>query len=407
MFERFTEPKPIESKETTVKRLAREMLERFRTRFKKEEKVENIEESTSLPEPVITEDVGVAAEEKPEAIPEPQEIEKTEAGELSEPKAKEEQGPVKKERERKTDRGTFESVATNNYFEGWDEDIELDANPEIKEQIRQNIIQAEKANQERYEHAAADLGISVEEFKARLQAKIEDMVERANFFRATQFGVLDKIMNVDGRWKSQFETGTSQGCLDPRYRAAREMRMFGFNKTKDLEMPTATYDANVPEESLTANKERRPIYGYFSDEEHGAINYQGKIPPPTNVSQYGTVNFKMKKERALRKSTITFHDSLGADDWPPTPAAKPHFTSFRLSYSGGRILNELKGPSIANWNESYTEVQYHGGLTMDDVESIHVSTHNGVYPEDIKEIRRIFKEYKKQHPESTVQLIEF
>lgn len=109
----------------------------------------------------------------------------------------------------------------------------------------------------------------------------------------------------------------------------------------------------------------------------------------------------------MRKSTITFHDSLGADDWPPTPAARPHFTSFRLSYHSGRILNELRAPSLTNWNESYTEVQYHDGLTMDDVESIHVSTHNGVFSEEVSGIRRIFEKYKKQHPESTIQLIEF
>lgn len=123
---------------------------------------------------------------------------------------------------------------------------------------------------------------------------------------------------------------------------------------------------------------------------------------------YGTVNVKIKKERALKKATLTFHDSLDpADSWPPTPAAKPHFTSFRLSYSGGRILNELKGASVVNWGESYTEVQYHGQLTMDDVESIHISTHNGLYSDDIEEVRRIFRKYKEQHPESTIELIEF
>ena len=144
MLERFTESKPIEAKEATVKRLAREMLERFRARFKRSEKIEHTEE--------------------PETI------------EPSVPETKIEAKPPKKEREKKTDKGTFESIVTNNYFEGWDEDVELEGNPEIKEQIRENIIKAEKTNQERYEHAAADLGISVEEFKARLQAKIEDMV---------------------------------------------------------------------------------------------------------------------------------------------------------------------------------------------------------------------------------------
>lgn len=406
MLERLTESKSIESKEATIKRIAREMLERFRARFKRGERIEHIEEPISSPEPVATEEVKITDEEEREVAIEPQQPEEPETIEPSVLETKIEKKPTKKEREKRTDKGTFESVTTNNYFEGWDEDIELEGNPEIKEQVRQNIIKAERTNQERYEHAAADLGISVEEFKARLQTKIEDMVERADFFRATQPGVLEKIMNVDDRWKSQFETGTSQGSLNPRYRAVAEMRMFGFNKDK-APTPDDIYGDRLSEEVLTENKERRPIYGYFSDEEHGAINYQGKIPPPTNVSQYGTINFKIKKERALRKSTLTFHDSLGADDWPPTPAAKPHFTSFRLSYSSGRILNELKSPSVVNWNESYTEVQYHGGLTMEDVESIHISTHNGLYPGDIEEVRRIFKKYREQHPESTIELIEF
>lgn len=279
MLERFTESKPIETKEAAVKRLAREMLERFRARFKRGEKVEHIKEPIRSPEPVATEEVKIIAkEEEQEVAAEPQQPEELETIEPSVPETKIEAKP-KKEREKKTDKGNYESVVTNNYFEGWDEDVELEGNPEIKEQIRQNITKAEKTNQERYEHAAADLGISVEEFKARLQAKIEDMVERANFFRATQLSVLEKIMNVDGRWKSQFETGTSQGTLDPRFRAASEIRMFGFNRISGSEMPTATYGARIPKEVLQNNKERRPVYGYFSDEEHGAINSYGKIPP--------------------------------------------------------------------------------------------------------------------------------
>lgn len=399
MFERFIESKPIESEipkpiesETPVKRLAKEMLGRFYARVRKSGRVEHDEEKTLKPatEDVTTEEITAEIKEEiPDIVttPERPEIEPPKP-EVTE--TKDVTRPQKKERERKTEKGIYESIVTNHYFEGWDEELLLEGNAGIKDKIRENIIQAEKRNQRAYEDAAADLRISVEEFKARLQAKIEDMVERAEFFRATQLGVLEKIMNVDGRWKSQFETGTSQGTLDPRYRAGQEKSMFGF------------------EDDLEKDRERRPIYGYFSDEEHGAINCQGKIPPPTNVHYYGTVNVKIKKEGALKKATITFHDSLcQGSGWPPTPAAKPHFTSFRLSYHGGRILEELKGPSVVNWGESYTEVQYHGQLTMDDVESIHISTHNGLYPEDIEEVRRIFNKYKQQHPESTIQLIEF
>ena len=402
MLERFTESKSIESKEATIKRMAREMLERFRARFKRGERVEDIEEPTSIssPEPVATEEVKIIAKEEPETI------------EPSVPETKIEVRPTKKGREKKTDKGIFESVATNNYFEDWDE-IELEGNAGIKDQIRENIIAAEKRNRTAYEDAARDLGISVEEFKAGLQAKVEEMVERAEFFRATHVDVLEKIMNVDGRWKSQFETANSNGTLHPQYRAAQEMRMFGFNKPEGLKVlpdPEAysRETEKFAEGILKENKEKRPIYGYFSDDEHGGINnYNGKIPPPTNVHWYGTVNFKLKKERVIKKATLTFHDSLSpGSEWPPTPAAKPHFTSFRLSCSG-RILKELKGPSIANWGESYTEVQYHGQLTMDDVESIHVSSGNKLYPDDIRKVCENFEKYKQQHPESTIQLIEF
>ena len=419
MFEKFTEVKPIESKEIIVKRLAREMLERFRARFKGGEKNEHIKESVSLPESISTKEIKVVAEEEKQKIaPEPKQPEEFETTGLSEQRTTEEAKPAEKEQEKKINKGAFESTVTNSYFEGWDESIELEGNPEIKEQIKQNIVQAEKTNEQTYVNDAYDLGISVEEFKSRLQAKIENMIERASFFSATQPFVLEKIMNVENRWKSQFETNASKTPLCQEARAISEMKMFGFNKTSNSSMsimstPTGRYsDIEIPKEVLENNKEKRPIYGYFSDEKHGAINGDGKIPPPTSVSGFGAVNVKIKKERALKKTTITFHDSLGQENnWPPTPAAKPHFTSFPLSYSasfsGGKIINELESTSRMNWGAKYTEVQYHNNLTVDDIESIHISANNGLSAEEIEEVRRTFKMYKEQHPESTIQLVEF
>ncbi len=400
MFERFTEPKTTESKEVMVKRVAREILERFRARIRKSEGTDYVEEEMSLPEP--------------NDMVAPSELQQTDNSEISEIKPETEDiiKPQKKEiRAEKTDKGPYESIVTNNYFEGWDE-LGLDGNEGIKEKIKENIKKAEKNNEEAYIKAASELDISVEEFKARLQAKVEEMVRSSNFFRATEVGVLERVMNIDGRWKSQFETATSNGTLHPEYRAAQEIKMFGFNEPDAGGVEVGTYGDELPEEVKTKNRTQRPIYGYFSDNEHGGINdFDGKIPPPTSVNWYGKVNFKIKKERALKKATITFHDSLGVgNEFPPTPASTPHFTSFKVErYYGasGRVLEKLKNSSIVNWGGSYTEVQYHGQLTMQDVESVHVSTHNGIHPDELGEIRRIFKEYKKQHPESTIQLIEF
>jgi hypothetical protein len=318
------------------------------------------------------------------------------------------------EKRKKTDRGSYESIVTNNYFEGWDE-LEVDGNAGIKDTIRNNIIRAEQMNQSDYERVAVSLGITVEELKTELQRRVEDMVAKADFFRATDINVLERVMNVDGRWMSQFETGSSDGTLNPRFRAKQELNMFGYNAT-EAPMITRTddrygdYGDDLPRSVIERNKEKRPIYGYFSDDIHGVINYEGNIPPPNSVNCYGNINFKIKKERALKKATITFHDSLDyGRDWPPTPAAKPHFTSFNCRYfpTDRGDLESLQKPSQTNWGESYTEVQYHGQLTMDDVESIHISTYNDLTQEDVQRVRTIFSIYKQQHPESTIQLIEF
>ncbi len=91
-----------------------------------------------------------------------------------------------KPEENKNDKGIYESIATNNYFNGW-ERLGLQGNKNIKEKIRENIISAEKKNQERYKRAAVTAGISVEEFKQKFQEKIEDMVRRSNFLPPRYF----------------------------------------------------------------------------------------------------------------------------------------------------------------------------------------------------------------------------
>jgi hypothetical protein len=319
-----------------------------------------------------------------------------------------------KEKTEITDPGPYESVTTRRYFEDWDK-LELAGNPEIKDRMRINIIEAEKIHEGLYDDLAENMGVSVEEFKSRLQAKIEELVGRSEFFRATGVSVLSNVMLGDYRWKSQFETDTSDGTLDPQYRTCQEMAMFGFNilENSGLLLKNTWEGRNkIPTNAIEANKEKRPIYGYFSDEEHGVINDEGKVPPPSTVCYYGRINFKIKKDVAVRKATITFHDSLSpGKECPPTPAIKPHFSSLNL-----REITDIKlflSPECSTSKitrftcSSYTEVQYHGGLSMNDVEAIYISRGNGLNDYDIQKVRQCFAQYKQQHPESMIQLIEF
>ena len=294
------------------------------------------------------------------------------------------------EKSKSREKGEYESLVTNQYFELW-EDVKLVGNPEILTVIKQNIINAEKRNEDRYIWAAEKLHIPIDELKERLQTTVERIVENAYFFRATRVDLLEKIMLEDGRWKSQFETGTSEGSLDQEYRMHAEHKMFGYQLDVD------------------GNREQRPIYGYFSDNKNGVINYDGSEISPNHVASYGTVNFRLRRENALQKATITFDDSLSNNQRvPPTPAAKPHFSSCQISsYDIEKFLADSSEASKPDWGSYYTEVQYHGQLTMDDVESIHVSRKNRMDDDDIRIVHEVVDRYNKLHPEKPIPVYEY
>lgn len=130
---------------------------------------------------------------------------------------------------------------------------------------------------------------------------------------------------TDGRFKTQFETGKSGGAFAPSFRAQQEGILFGYRKDLD---PL-----------------QRPIYGYFKTNEGS-----------DSAAMYGDVQFVLKAG-VRDKTTVTFADSLGASV-SPSPANDVHPMSF----------NNWFGQGFNGY--PYIEAQFHGGLTMDDVERI-------------------------------------
>lgn len=264
------------------------------------------------------------------------------------------------------DPGIYSSVTTKKYFDDWD-DLVIEGNPEIKQTIKNNIIEFERKNQKFYEEEAKRYGMTVEELKSELQKVTEEIAKESNCFIAARAGklgdsVIDKIFE-SGRFKSQFESMSSGGAYMPNVRSLTENAYFGFP------------------DDIDKNKELRPIYGYFSTNQNGVINDDGKIPPPHLTSQYGNVSFKIKKDIALKKATISFVDSLGGDGTIVcTPMVKPHFSS--LGTASYRILekaqNMLKNRGTG-FDGSYVEAQYHNQLYLDDVESIHFTPYMDGY----------------------------
>lgn len=252
------------------------------------------------------------------------------------------------------DKSKYSSKVTADYFEnGWN-DFEMEGNPEIKAGMKKHILAIEKANESDYKFWANKKGVTVEQLKVMLQNHVEKLMAESDYFRMTDIKVLDLILTKHGRFKSQFETGTSHGSLSPSSRSANEYTYFAF-----------------PNDS-SHDKENRPIYGYCSSNANGVNNSSGKCPPGNNASQYGQVTVKIKKAVALKKATVTFTDSLGAASGiAASPAARPHFTSLKMS----NWEDPFKDESTSK-RSTYTEIQYHNKLTFDDIESVHMSVHD-------------------------------
>lgn len=167
----------------------------------------------------------------------------------------------------------------------------------------------------------------------RIENTLRETMADAKLSMRIPSGVISKILD-DGRFKSQFETNTSHGSLAPDMRAKAETNMFGYPKN----LPPA----------------ERPVYGYLSpsgDDHNGP-------------KHYGDIKAVFKDELKSR-ATFTYADSLGPGIGKQEVA--PSLVSDPKWYSAGQY----------NWHESnlknirpYPEVQYHGGVSIDDIDYV-------------------------------------
>jgi len=278
-------------------------------------------------------------------------------------------------------------VKTPDHFESWKK-IKMEGGKELLRTIRKNIEKAAKENYA-YEFSAKEAGLPVEEFKRNLQERVERIISESDFFVAISPALVESVLNVDGRWKNQFETATSNGVLDLKRRSQKEEEMFGYPNKEHPDI--------------------HPIYGYVSNGVNGEVK-KGTTPGPTTTARYGTVGCKLKKERALEKATVTFTDSLPfGSEYPPSPAIKPHYTSLNplLVEPGEKLLGKLQESKNTDWGTAYIEAQYHGGLKVDDIESIHISRSSGMSDSDLEKVRTSYRIYMKNNPDSKLKLVEY
>lgn len=278
-----------------------------------------------------------------------------------------------------------EQKVTNEYLEQLD-NIGLKLPNRVMGKIKENVKKAEQRSLLDYFRSALEKNTTLEQIQREVQQRLEQVTTQADYFKAVHLDVLKNVLK-DRRFKTQFETHSSNGTLNPHYRAQQEAKMFNYASDEEK------------------GKRVRPNYGYMSDNEHGIVGSFSESHVSSNVGNYGRIHVKFKKEQVTNRTTITFNDSLGrADEIPPTPSTKPHFTGLEQRYNAGKIEHASKP---GDWGSSYLEVQYHWPLRTSLIESIHISEKNSLSKEEMREVEEMVRDYNEQNPNDKIKVIAY
>jgi len=174
-----------------------------------------------------------------------------------------------------------------------------------------------------------------EEVIRRVNDRLAEDLQRPISIRRGNRGAMDIL--TSGRFKTQYETGTSAGSFMPDGRA--EAEAFGLGYATD----TAAH--------------QRPVYGYLATDRNGAFTY-------------GRVEFRLKPE-VRERSTVTIGDSLSpflGEQLVGTPLSDPG----QEGWDGSNMRNYMRNGTmpVMQGGCGYLEVQIQGGVGLADIERI-------------------------------------
>lgn len=205
--------------------------------------------------------------------------------------------------------------------------------------------------------------ILTEEEQVALRGKIKSIVNNSELSMRYGSSNLESLLNSN-KFMNQFETGTSGGGLSKDYRMKASKNLFG-HKLKGKEF---------------INSEK---YGYLSDKSYVKdynFNLKGN-----GANQYGDIIVRFNKEKLKGKVTYTLDDSLGigvtnvsvAGDFDSNLGLGIDKARLKTYYKEISELKEKNGANELteklrriNGRFRYFELQYHGEVTLDDVDEI-------------------------------------
>lgn len=224
---------------------------------------------------------------------------------------------------------------------------------------------------------------NIEEFENNIKQELNNLLEENEFATRTSMEGLERILE-EGRIKSQFETDKSSTVIGKDFRAEVEETLYGYPRNLDPKL--------------------RPIYGYLTNTKNGFefSRYNGAL-------RYGNVSIILKKKGLSNRTTFTLGDSLDGTRYDykvPTLYDQPSMQALSASRSlcdrygtyTGKVGKDLY--DVTN-NVSYLELQFHGGVSVNNIEKVYIHTYvdawNGrqYFNIDTKQINKLEKALKK------------
>ncbi len=218
--------------------------------------------------------------------------------------------------------------------------------------------------------------------EARINAKMKELFDNNDFGLEIKHEYLKDV--IEGGFKNMFELGRDHSYSRPdsnfgqidadSERLVISHRMYGpFGRT-GLSLPTDQ------EQKYTGNQLPRSGYEKYG---HVLDRDKTKSYSVNGATKYGDVQVRFKKD--MVNCTWTFGDSLKANGayYQPSLTSDPHIESFDRLYKGSAddLLDNTNWDSLTDWilktETRYIELQYHGLLTIDCVESM-------IFPSDPK-----------------------
>ena len=213
-------------------------------------------------------------------------------------------------------------------------------------------------NAKKWYNSHIESQLSADEIKASSEA-LKKVIDNSAYSMRFRSANIDKLIE-SGRFMNQFETGTSGGTLNAKYRRQATNQLFGLSG-KRLKKPEFEK------------------YGYFGNKD-AYKDFAYNLTSYNGVFQYGDVIIHFKKDKVANKTTFTVNNSLGPAVSKKLVADNPNRPN--LVGIDNRVLKEkvdlLKTGKIETPEEAskalgvrYLEVQYHGDVNLSDVSSMY------------------------------------